>query len=134
MTATLTKTPLPPLSLSWAELAEREYGLQRLERLAVWMAEHAGADWCANEIFYSFLKPQLVQLVGWCRGHLPTCAIDGPRPMFIDWSTFWERPGSVPATTDAEKMLRSCAAYDVAYDYLYGLLPDCRHGDGTWCG
>lgn len=27
-------------------------------------------------------------------------------------------------------MLRNPNAYDVAYDYLYSLLPDCRHDDG----
>lgn len=28
--------------------------------------------------------------------------------------------------------LRSVEAYDMAYDYLYALLPDCRH-DGPFC-
>lgn len=133
MTETLTETPSPTPSLSWAQLAGVEYGLQRLERLAVWMSEHAGADWCANEVWYGFLKSQLVQLVGWSRGHLPTCAIDGPRPAFVCMANF-KPVRRVPATTNAEKMLRSSAAYDVAYDHLYELLPDCRHVEEVSCG
>ena len=120
--------------ITWEVLAEVEPSLRRLERLSLWIAAHAPADFCANGVWHDFLKPQLVPLVGWSRGRIPTCAVDGPREVFLDWSTFWERPGSIPATTNAEKMLRTSAAYDIAYDYLYGLLPDCRHGEGTRCG
>ena len=122
----------PQIAPSWGQLADAEPQLRRLERLALWMAERADPEWCANGVWYEFLKPALVPLVGWCRGHLPTCAVDGPRPMFLNLSD-WTPRERVPATTAAERMLRTSAAYDVAYDHLYDLLPDCKHSEQTWC-
>ena len=39
---------------------------------------------------------------------------------FVGWSAIDER-------------LRTCEAYDVVYEYLYMLLPDCEHEMGMCC-
>ena len=118
--------------VTWETLAEAEPELRRLERLALWIAAQAPTDFCANEVWYGFLKPQLLPLVGWSRGRVPECAPDGPRPPFVRLSDI--RPAEyVPATTEAERLLRTEAAYDLAYDHLCRLLPDCRHGERLWC-
>ena len=119
-------------AITWEMLTEAEPRLLRLERLALWAAANAGETFCANGVWYEFLKPQLVELVGWSRGRLPECAPDGPRPLFVNLVDL--RPAErVPATTEAERLLRSSDAFDLAYDHLYELLPDCRHGERLGC-
>ena len=118
---------------TWEELAAAETDLCRLEHLARWMGGHARPSWCANAVWYRFLKPELCRLVGWSRGRVPEPAHDGPRPLLICMADV--KPSRhVPATTAAERLLRSRVAYDVAYEHLYALLPDCRHDEEACCG
>lgn len=123
----------PQLSLSWELLARAEPELRRLERLALWIASRADTDFCANEVWYGFLKPTLLPLVGWSRGRVPECADDEPRPVFVCMADI-QPARRVPASSRSERLLRSVAAYDLAYDHIYELLPDCRHSEQLWCG
>src|SRR5688572_27285202 len=93
--------------LTWATLVAMEPQLAGL--LADAKQEHMNGDpgYCAHRVWYGYddgpgLKGRLCQLVGWGR----------------------EAPG--PA------VLRSPAAYDVAYQKVYQALPDCRH-EGLMC-
>lgn len=69
----------------------------RLLALA-WMVggvEH-GPKFCANLVWYQQVKPNLVELVGWCR------------------------------RTDGPEELKSREAYNLVYEKLYSLLPPCQ--------
>jgi hypothetical protein len=129
----------------WDELASAEPDLHRLAAETRWMAAHAGRNACANEIWYGFLKPQLEELVGWSRGYprgVPPFEPSGgwPADNPLHGISFGDpevvahcdlvEASRYPATTETEATLRSESAYDVAYEYLYDLLPDCKHDGG----
>jgi hypothetical protein len=114
-TATADRTPAAPWT--WAALVALEPALAALEREA--RAVRALAD----------RKRALLRHP--CRDLLP--------PAVQRWAArecanfWWYRPGGLKERMSAlvgygarDERLRSSAAYDVAYDHLYRLLPDCR--------
>ena len=131
-----------PCAVTWEALTAAEADLLRLESLARWIADHADPQFCANAPWYDFLKPQLVEMIGHRRGYPrgtpayePARGWPADNPLHViclgdpDW---WAHADKVratryPVTGAAEEMLRGSEAYDVAYEHLYELLPDCRH-------
>lgn len=105
--------PLPPLRdsnptdkrLTYPELEARDERLAAL-RVAVETVGRTGADeFCANHWWY------------------------GRRGFKADLT------GIIGSWADQpDAALRTAAAYDVAYQHLYHLLPDCRHEGICWKG
>ncbi|MDP9471721.1 MAG: hypothetical protein M3Q71_13835 [Chloroflexota bacterium] len=92
----VTATDLP----TWEDLVEREPRLADLRVAAERIRPTADASFCANAVWYGY------------GGHL------GLKPRLIrlvGWGAQIHDP-----------VLRSSDAYDVAYQTLYHLLPDCR--------
>jgi hypothetical protein len=89
-------------ALSWEDLTDLEPRLEQIERDVLFHASRSrsGAPYCANRFWYGYLGLGFKDRL---------CAVVG-----------WE--------SDRRTTLRSSEAYDVAYDHLYALLPDCRHG------
>jgi hypothetical protein len=129
-------------TVTWELLVSAEQDLLRLEAEALWMAKHAGLHPCANEIWYRFLKPQLLKMIGHGRGYPRGVPAYEPAGGWPDDNPLhgvclgdpevvahYElvKASRYPATTADEKMLRGSDAYDTAYDHLYELLPDCEH-------
>jgi hypothetical protein len=91
-----------PRRPTFAELARLEPALNDLLAEAKAHRRKAGRHFCANDVWYGYddpdlgLKRQLSALVGW------------------------------HADPGADPRLRTCAAYDVAYQAIYAGLPDCR--------
>lgn len=91
--------------MTWAELLALEPELAVLHReLSAIKDDGRGDYFCANEVWYGYgsrhrpgYKTRLCELVGWC----------APRHVLPE--------------------LRTMAAYDLAYDTLYNLLPACRN-------
>jgi hypothetical protein len=79
--------------------------LIKLEPLLAGLLEHAKrvkddptrTSFCANDVWYGVLKPELVSLVGWA----------SPNP--------------------SGHVLASSKAYSVAYQKIYDALPPCRN-------
>ena len=92
--------PEPATRPAWAELCALEPRLLDLARKAL-TTDGGKPNFCANAVWYGYngrrgLKPYLSLLVGW---------------------------GAAPY---APAILRTSAAYDVAYQTIYEALPDCR--------
>lgn len=98
---------------TWRDLTQAEPRLLDVQRMVRRYAREAGERFCANDVWYPWVKPHVSGLVGWSRKH----------------------SHHVPPHEDeaVEAMLRSSAAYDVAYEHLYGLLPACRHEPRLGC-
>lgn len=102
----LDGVPLEKREAEFRELVEADYRLAALERRvqAHVKAVHRKRGYCANEFWYKSAKPELLRIVGWERGG------------------------------NTNPLLRSSHAYDVAYDWLYTMLPDCSHAQGLCRG
>lgn len=109
--AAVAKCKPPEPELTWERLKELEPRLAALERT---LRERIRCgcrkkNWCANAAWYGygqyreFIGPKevLVRLVGWHRDRFVN-----PPPH--------------------DELLRTREAYDLAYDALYTLLPDCK--------
>ncbi len=84
---------------TWEDLVAREPRLADL-RVAAERVRDVDASFCANAVWYGY------------GGHL------GLKPRLlrlVGWGA-----------QNRDPVLRSCDAYDVAYQTLYDLLPDCR--------
>ena len=88
---------------------------------------------CANTLWYGNafndgFKDRLCSLVGRVRGLRPKPASRGeridPEQHCRSLADILRDPDRLPKGPPA---LTTCEAYDVAYDYLYSLLPDCRN-------
>jgi hypothetical protein len=92
----------PPV-FTWKDLIVRDPRLEQLERdVRYHAAQHRiGRYYCANLHWFGYVGPGFKDRLVRLVG--------------------WEANGW---------MLRSSEAYDVAYDHLYALLPDCRHERG----
>jgi hypothetical protein len=93
--------PEPATPPTWTELVQLEPRLLDLVREAL-EAQATSPNYCANAEWYGYrghqgIKPRLVLLVG-----------DEAAPF-------------------APELLRTSAAYDVAYKTVYEALPDCKH-------
>jgi hypothetical protein len=130
MTATTTPT--------WEQLTDAEPDLLRLEAQTRWMARRAGGKADADDGWYAFVKPQLVEMVGWDRGYPRTprfeydhdengmlLAVQMSDPRLTAWLDAREK-ARPPAATEAERMLRGTDAYGAAYLHLCDLLSTCR--------
>jgi hypothetical protein len=94
---------LPPSALSWERIVEIEPRLRtaELEVLAIAHGERfpRGETFCANAIWYGYLDPSF---------------------------SFKKRVHRYTGWYAEKPELRSPAAYHLAYEHLYNLLPDCR--------
>lgn len=91
--------------LKYAELEERDQRLSALRAAILVVGRSHPGDFCANHWWYGR------------RGFK---------------STLTTIIGNIADQPDAA--LRTAAAYDVAYQHLYHLLPDCRHEGICWKG
>jgi hypothetical protein len=96
---------LPAEELSWQRMVEIEPRLRTVERYILATTRHRLKPFCANALWYGYGDPDF---------------------------SFKERVNRYAGWGADAPELRSGAAYDIAYEYLYDLLPDCNH-DG-WCG
>ncbi len=78
----------------FASLAKLEPGIIRLAHVAG--SVEYGPKFCANSVWYSSIKPDLVELIGWYR------------------------------RKDKGPELSARSAYDLVYQRLYEILPGCR--------
>jgi hypothetical protein len=91
---------LPAPRLSWKRITEIEPRLQTTEWLIKCLQDPGGRSFCANEVWYGY----------------------------GDLSQAFKQTVIRYAGDYAEKPeLRSHVAYDIAYQHLYDLLPDCRN-------
>ncbi len=88
--------------MDWSELASIEPRLKELEREV--LSIKGGKRFCANAVWYGY---------------------DG-KP------SYRERLTQLVGWGSDDSRLTGEAAYDAAYEHLYGLLPDCTH-DGPLC-
>lgn len=132
---------------TWDELVELEPGLALLEHEILKVQ-----DWperphfCKGAYWYGERggKIELVRLVGsWRRGvDLATDLHEGGEgPIFMSADEFilrGEGYGRIHAQIREQEeqaghgVLWTSEAYDVAYEHLYGILPDCRHEGSCW--
>lgn len=91
---------LPAHELSWKRIVEIEPRLVAAEELIEALADKGGKSFCANRHWYGYFDPEF--------------SFKERVNRYTGW--FAERPE-----------LRSEAAYDIAYEHLYDLLPDCRN-------
>jgi len=94
----------PKMKLAFEELTIIEPRLLKLWQRVC--REHGGGNYCCNAAWYSLIKPQLLPLVG------------------------HERPLVGGKLHDPR--LGTSYAFDVAYDALYGAMPDCNHAGLCW--
>lgn len=131
-------------------LCEREPRLRTLFDLASMIGRKRGKDFCANFVWYEFIKPELCRLVGHGRKPSPRtdckqAPIGSPverlrslrgkvHPSFEDGSPSVVVPVVNHASDEQSDFLMSSMAYDIAYETIYNALPDCRHDNGSRCG
>lgn len=88
---------------TWEQLAALDPRLATLAAEAAAVHDDGRPEgFCAHAYWYGRFKPRLLALVGW------------------------------EASSRAQPALRAMDAYDVAYEHVYGLLPDCRHDSMCW--
>jgi hypothetical protein len=92
--------PAPQL-LDWRDLARREPRLMDLLERVQAVRDPGGAEFCANAIWFGF--------IGWS-GYKPRIG------RLVGWTAEQDDP-----------LLRSAAAYELAYTTLYRVLPPCRN-------
>lgn len=130
-------------------LCEAEPRLADLFRLASMIGRKRGRDFCANFIWYEFIKPELCRLVGDGRRPSPVADCDPQEgktamermrslrgkahPAFNDVSPSVIVPMYSRASAEKSDFLSSSMAYDIAYETIYNALPDCRHENGSGC-
>ena len=92
-------------SLTWDELVTIEPRLKALLMYSTCVKDPGGDYFCANEIWYNLLKPQMVKLVGWGREW-------HPNPIMIK---------------NAADIMKEGRVYDLVYHKIYDTLPGCRN-------
>lgn len=76
--------------------------LRAIELAIKRVSAEGNPHFCANDAWYRF-KPLLL------------------------WTVGWDAKGKYPkASEDDQRLIASEEAYDVAYDHLYAILPNCR--------
>jgi hypothetical protein len=100
----LNALELSPSELSWERIVEIEPRLRAVEReiMIIAHSDSASPRWkpfCANAIWYGYLDPSF---------------------------SFKKRVHRYTGWYAEKPELRSQAAYRLAYEHLYNLLPDCR--------
>ena len=136
-------------TLTFDELCEAEPELRRLYMLASMIGRKRGKDFCANFVWYEFIKPELCAVVGRNRTARPMPdktqnPFDNPVDILKALSPKGEdmvdRGKENKFITDYNKasyckdpILWSSRAYDIAYETIYNALPDCRHDNGSVC-
>jgi hypothetical protein len=85
--------------LTLDEIMEIEPALRELETGLKKISSKGDPKFCANDLWYG------------CRGNMSYRALLNK---FVGWEAH-------------EPALRTMYAHDLMYQYLYGLLPDCRH-------
>lgn len=126
----------PSSGLTWNEIVRLEPRLARLLRQARAVKDDRSESYfCANEIWYRDLKPQLTQLVGWDRGSDDDPAMQAWRREadrlteagggMVDLAMLPALPRHLIPEGDDPRMHGS-ATYSLAYEKIYSVLPGCR--------
>jgi hypothetical protein len=90
----------PASELTWRRMASLEPRLAEAEYLLKLIRDPGGDYFCANDIWYGYRDIRF---------------------------SFKERVNAYTGWFAQRPELRSDAAYDIAYQHLYDLLPDCRN-------
>ena len=101
--------------MTFEQMMDAEPRLKTLYRAAQMIGRKKVNGFCANLIWYSLFKPQLVKVVGWKRPAPSEIALRKPVEFVHD-------PGFL-GTSDA---------YATAYHEIYNALPDCAPNCGCW--
>ena len=132
--------------LTFDDLCEMEPRLRKLYDLASMIGRKRGKSFCANFVWYDFLKPQIINLVGAYRtarpkrpGFVPNHDDSGLEKMnrfrIHTMDTLpdieWKKRDMVLRTLNEasscdDPRLWTSEAYDIAYQTIYNALPDCR--------
>lgn len=128
--------------LTWDDIIRLDPRIAALERDALvirGLARRKGS-FCANAAFYGRIKPALSVLVGWGRlpeGYTPPKRMDRPI-QFVTMSELVDETNAdrktlsaflatlTPEQREAHAKLTTSEAYDVVYERLYDLMPNCR--------
>ena len=130
---------------TWDDLVILDQRLAALERdaLVIRGSARRKGSFCANAAFYGRLKPALSLLVGWGRlpeGYTPPMRQRPDRgPLeFVTLAELIEETGDARQSLsaflatltqeqrEAHAVLATPEAYDVVYQRLYDLIPNCR--------
>jgi hypothetical protein len=133
----LTTTTEP---ITWERLVAAEPRLAALEA-AVRAERDDGDRYCANAVWHNTydredFKAEFARLVGWGRNADLIDAVTGRQEFtvgsvgdLLDEMSHWEPYRDLAKAIDAAAgrgFLWTDEAYEVGYDHLYALLPDCR--------
>ncbi len=108
--------------MTFAQMKKIEPGLAELES----EAKAFKRTRCTITYWYQEIKPRLVYLVGWSRGQEAADRLFNEKhkdKVFIDVADLLAEPD-----TGSSDPLSSSQCYEVAYQHLYRLLPDCPAG------
>lgn len=87
--------------VTWEELVRLEPALESLRSKASAVRDTGGRSFCANRVWF---------------GSADRVALKAQLDELVGWGVRW-----------GDAVLRSKAAYDVAYDRIYNELPACRN-------
>jgi hypothetical protein len=125
---------VPKNDLTWEQLVKLESRLEQLERFVKQQKLVRGKNYCANWVWFALFKPIMKKLVGRKRPRADDVD-NSSRLKFVPVDDgIWVEDdewveADIPNETGLDP-LRTCDAYDCAYQHLYHSLPDCRH-DGN---
>lgn len=126
--------------LTWEKLVELNPELGRIEAdiKALAAADTGEGFFCANRHWYNYkhdggFRRRLILNVGWHCYDDPDYKSPPPRDgLSYSVSELMDHPA--PRKLKPVPLeLGSQYAYQIAYDHLYNLLPDCRHPGCTCC-
>ncbi|TAM55768.1 MAG: hypothetical protein EPN50_10565, partial [Chloroflexota bacterium] len=122
--------------LTWTEMKAAEPRLEALELLVLTIAGHADRrrPLCYACAWSEAVKPLLTPLVGWQRGYVPEDAPDPTDEVTVLRLADLPMPERTVAGTDAERYLRSRAAWEIAADRLVAILRQADPGRGHGLG
>ena len=128
---------------TWKELVTLEPGLALLEHEILKVQDWPERPYfCANAYWYGRgrLKSELERLVGWGRrgvrvvtdlheGEEDQMHLKSGTDVLVRTATYDSILAQIQADEDKEGLglLWTSEAYSVAYEFLYAVLPDCRH-------
>ncbi|MBU1222301.1 MAG: hypothetical protein KKA22_03980 [Gammaproteobacteria bacterium] len=117
------------MNITWERLCELNPALVKLEAdiKVVADADTGEGYFCANRHWYRTFKPRLWHEVGTFAG-----CVEEEKPVSDKWPEPLDltQPFIFPERTwDVPPELLTHEAWNVAYEHLYELLPDCRHED-----
>ena len=125
-------------TLTFDEICELEPAIRRAYNLAKMIGRKRGKPFCANAVWYTIFKPIVSHTIGWQRRPTKPGPIKIPtlQEMSLTYDAEKIRRPLFPeikigTSTSKDPRLMTAQAYNLAYDKIYGALPDCREC-GCW--